>query len=144
MKRVIRVLGLLGFVLNSYLPDAAAQAIGEYGRTIGKSSQRKASPTPKGRATNSPKARSGGTTHGVGDLGVKPLKNELIVKADGSPLYSRQDLHGEKLGEVSRGAILTPVLHVSSGGMDWYMVTNEKGTVGWIPSLYVQERVVGK
>jgi len=116
-----------------------AQAFGEYGRAVGG--------LPQGvgpRAPGSiPQGGSGSGSGVIGDLGGKTLPIRLIVAVKETGLYPKQDDESEKLAQLLQGETLVPMVQ-SSGGNDWYMVKTQKGVIGWVKSIDVQEEKAKK
>ena len=65
-------------------------------------------------------------------------RSQLVVAADEAGLYPRQDDESEKIGALSRGELLVPILQ-SKGGNEWFMVKAPSGKVGWIKAADVRE-----
>ena len=116
-----------------------AQGMGEYGRTLGGVAQRQrsASPdVPRGQAA--PKGKGKGSVQGIGDVGGRTIPSGLIVAAQQTGLYPRQDDEAEKIEQLSQGDTLTPIVQ-SNGGNEWYMVKTQKGLIGWVKSSDVRD-----
>ena len=139
MKQTIIAIGFVTCYLQASLPSASAQAFGEYGRALGGATQRQGSPASKAPRGSNPKGKVKGGFQGVGDLGVQPLQNRLVVAANSVSLYPSQDDETKKIEELSQGAILIPMLHATSGANGWYMVKTQKGSIGWVKSTDVRE-----
>ena len=139
MKHTIVAIGFVACYFQAYLPSVFAQAFGEYGRTLGGATQRQGSSVAKPARGGDPGGKIRGGFQGVGDLGVQPLQKRLIVAANSIPLYPNQDDEAQKIEELSRGAILIPVMHATSSSSDWYMVKTQKGSIGWVKSMDVRE-----
>jgi hypothetical protein len=117
--------------------ELVAQAIGEYGRTVGGASQRQGSASPKGsRASQNAKGKT--VVQGVGDTGGRPIPFGLVVVSRQIGLYPRQDDTAEKITELSEGDTLIPMVQ-SNGGNDWYMVKTQQGVIGWVKAVEVRE-----
>lgn len=124
-----------GFLLTFLIPTAViAQAIGQYGRTLGGvSQQRGISPSTPGGLSQGGRGKSGG----VGDIGGRGVPSRLIVAAKQAVLFPRQDDEAEKITSLAQGEILVPLLQ-AAGGNDWYMVKTQKGLIGWVKSSDVR------
>jgi hypothetical protein len=132
---------LFAVVLGLFVcPAVFAQAFGDYGRTLGGIShgQGFAGPRVPGSVT-----QGGSGNSGIGDVGGRRLPTRLVVAAKSAGLYQRQDDEGEKIGLLSQGESLVPMVQ-SSGGNDWFMVKTQKGAVGWVKSEDVREEKVKK
>ena len=126
------------------LDSASAQALTEYGRTLDGATQRHGTPVPQGPRGGSAKGNAKGGSQGVGDLGVQPLQNRLVVISNPAPLYQSQDDETPKIEELASGAILVPMIQATSGAIGWYMVKTPKGSIGWVKSTDVLEQSVKK
>lgn len=144
MKHPIIAIGFIAGYLQAYLPCAAAQAFGEYGRALGGATQRQGSSAPRAPRGSNPKGKVKGGFQGVGDLGVQPLQNRLVVATNSVSLYPSQDDETQKIEELSQGAILIPMIHATSGANGWYMVKTQKGSIGWVKSTDVLEQSAKK
>ncbi len=125
---------LLGFLAPGQL---LAQAIGEYGRTVGGVGQRQGDVNQKASRALSQNNKGKGVVEGIGDAGGRPVPSALVVASRQAGLYPRQDDEAEKIAELSQGDTLIP-LGQSNGGNEWYMVKTPKGLVGWIKSADVR------
>jgi hypothetical protein len=114
-----------------------AQAIGEYGRTVGGVGQRQGAVNQKASRALSQNNKGKGVVEGIGDAGGRPVPSALVVASRQAGLYPRQDDEAEKIAELSQGDTLIP-LGQSNGGNEWYMVKTPKGLVGWIKSADVR------
>lgn len=134
--QIIRALtfGLLMAVLAT--SELLAQAIGEYGRTVGGVGQRQSNvnQTSRPRSQNS---KGKAVVEGIGDAGGRPVPSGLVVTSKQAVLYPRQDVETEKIAELSEGDTLIP-MGQSNGGDQWYMVKTQKGLIGWIKSADVK------
>jgi hypothetical protein len=137
-------IGLVAGYLQASLPIVSAQAFGEYGRTLGGATQRQGSSVPKTARGSEPRPKGHSQFHGVGDLGVQPLKKRLVVAANSASLYPNQDDEAQQIEELSQGEILIPVIHTTSGSNGWYMVKTQKGSTGWVKSIDVREESIKK
>jgi hypothetical protein len=144
MKYTRVAIGFVACYFQASLPSVSAQALGEYGRTLGGVAQRQGSSVPKTARGSDAKEKVRGGLHGVGDLGVQPLQKPLIVAANSASLYPNQDDEALKIEELSRGAMLIPVMYATSGSGGWYMVKTQKGTIGWVKSMDVREESARK
>jgi hypothetical protein len=117
--------------------ESLAQAISEYGRTVGGVGQRQGRASPKA-SRPSQNARGNTVVQGVGDTGGRPIPSGLVVVSRQTGLYPRQDDTAEKITELSEGDTLIPMIQ-SNGGSDWYMVKTQQGVVGWVKAVEVQE-----
>ncbi|HWP23632.1 MAG TPA: hypothetical protein VNM15_05545 [Candidatus Binatia bacterium] len=130
------VVGVCGLIHSSVF----AQAFGEYGRAVGSVPHGKGitgSPVPGGGKQG---GKSGG---GVGDVGGRRIPSRLVVGSNGAGLYQRQDEESQKLAQLARGEILTPMVQ-SAGANEWYMVKTESGMIGWVKSGDVHEEKAKK
>ena len=134
MKNCLWV-ALVTLSLSIFCGPAFGQGFFEYGRAV--------SGIPHGPGiTGGAKTTGGitegtGTVGGVGDVGGQALPNRLIVASQGTALYPRQDEEAEKLGQLSQGEALVPLMQ-ASGGNPWYMVKTSKGVVGWVKGTDVR------
>lgn len=132
--------GLLMAVLT---PDElSAQAIGEYGRTMGGVGQRQGSVNQKASRAPSRNTKGKVVVEGV-DVGGRPVPVALVVVSRQAALYPRQDDETEKIAELSQGDTLIP-MGQSNGGNEWYMVKTQKGLIGWIKSADVRAETATK
>ena len=116
-----------------------AQGMSEYGRTLGGVAQRQRSASPDvsgGRAAPSGKGK--GSVQGIGDVGGRTIPSGLIVAAQQTGLYPRQDDEAERIEQLSQGDTLIPIVQ-SNGGNEWYMVKTQKGLIGWVKSTDVRD-----
>jgi hypothetical protein len=67
-----------------------------------------------------------------------------MVISNGASLYPRQDDEAAKIEELSKDAILTPMVQSTSGATEWFMVKTTKGTIGWVKAIDVRERPTKK
>ena len=131
---------LTGLVVLLLPPAVFAQAFGEYGRAAGS--------IPHGQGITGGRP-SGGVPQGgvpggtVGESDVRRLPDRLVVAVNDAGLFPGQDDQSEKLGQLNRGEILTPMLQ-SAGGNDWFMVKTQKGIIGWIKSSDVTAAKIKK
>jgi hypothetical protein len=135
--KAIRLL-ISGMTLLLFLmPQVAfAQAIGEYGRTVGGARQRQGSASPNA-SRPSQDAKGKTVVQGIGDTG-RPIPSGLVVVSRQIGLYPRQDDTAEKITELSEGDRLMPMIE-SNGGNDWYMVKTQQGIIGWVKAVEVRE-----
>ena len=138
------VFGVFMYQFQASLDSASAQALGEYGRTLGGAMQPHGTPVPHGPRGGSAKRNARGGSQGVGDLGVQPLQNRLVVVSNPAPLYQSQDDETPKIEELPTGVILVPMIQATSGAIGWYMVKTPKGIIGWVKSTDVLEQSVKK
>lgn len=125
-------LGLLTVLLAP--SGLLAQAIGEYGKTVGGVGQRQGQVSQKALRKSSQNIKGKGVVEGVGDVGGRPVPSALVVASRQAVLYPRQDDESEKIAELIQGDSL-----VSMGqSNEWYMVKTQKGLVGWIKSADVR------
>ena len=129
---------------HASLSSASAQALGEYGRTLGGATQRHGNAVPHSSRGGNAKGNSKGGSGGVGDLGVQPLQNRLVVATNGAPLYQNQDDEAPRVDELPTGAVLVPIIQTASGAIGWYMVRTPKGTIGWVKATDVLEQSAKK
>jgi len=115
-----------------------AQAIGEYGRTVGGVGQRQGSVSQKASRAPSQNSKGKAVVEGI-DSGGRPVPSALSVASRQAALYSRQDDESEKLAELSPGDTLIP-MGQSNVGNEWYMVKTQTGLVGWIKSADVRTK----
>jgi hypothetical protein len=133
-----------GLLMAFLAPGALlAQAIGEYGRTVGGVGQRQGSVTQKASRTPSQNSKGKAVVAGIGDVGGRPVPSALVVASRQAALYPRQDDEAEKIAELSQGDILIP-MGQSNGGNEWYMVKTQKGLIGWIKFADVREETAKK
>ena len=144
MKHTVWAIGILVYYFQAFLPSASAQAFGEYGRTLGGATQRQGSSVSKTPRGSNAKGTAKGGFQGVGDLGVQPLQNRLVVTAASAPLYPSQDDETQKIEELRNGAILIPIIQATSGSNGWYMVKTPKGIIGWVKSSNVLQQSARK
>ena len=144
MKHMVIAVGFLVFYFHVFLSSASAQAIGEYGRTLGGATQRQGSSAPRTPRASNPDGKIKGRSQGVGDLGVQPLQNRLVVAINSAPLYHSQDDESQRIEELPQGAILVPMIQATSGANGWYMVKTLKGSIGWVKSSDVLEKSAKK
>ena len=144
MKHIVVAIALVLCYFQACLPIVFAQAFGEYGRTLSGATQRQGSSVPKTTRGNEPMPKGRSQFHGVGDLGVQPLKNRLVVAANSASLYPNLDDEAQQIEDLSRGEILIPVMHATSGSNGWYMVKTQKGSTGWVKSIDVREESIKK
>jgi len=117
-----------------------AQAFGEYGRAVGS--------IPHGQGITGGRP-SGGVTQGgvsggtVVESDVRRLPARLVVAVDDAGFFPNQNDQSEKLGQLNRGEILTPMIQ-TAGGNDWFMVKTQKGIIGWIKSRDVRAEKIKK
>lgn len=132
---------LAGFMLTVLLApsELVAQAIGEYGRTVGGARQRQSSASPKA-SRPSQNAKGKTVVQGIGDAGARPIPSGLVVVSRQVGLYPRQDDTMEKITELSEGDKLMPMIE-SKGGNDWYMVKTQQGVIGWVKAVEVREDI---
>ena len=132
MKRKVLPVVVSGAHLFFALP-VFGQAFGEYGRAVGGLPQ---GVGPRG---------SGGVSHGgSADIGItnsKALPKCLVVSVKETGLYPKQDVESETLVQLQLGEPLVPMVQ-STGGNDWYMVKTQKGLIGWVQRVNVQEESV--
>jgi hypothetical protein len=125
-------------LLMALLPpgELLAQAIGEYGRTVGGIVQGQGSVGQKVSGAPS-QNNKGKVVGGIGDDSGSALPSALVVTSRQAALYPRQDDEAEKVAELSLGDTLIP-MGQSNGGNEWYMVKTQTGLVGWIKSADVR------
>lgn len=63
--------------------------------------------------------------------------SSLSARESGVPLYARQDLESEPLGQLEKGEALFPLAE-SVGQEVWYMVRTKQGQVGWVRAVDVE------
>ncbi len=144
MTHKILAVGVLMYSFQASLHSASAQALGEYGRTLGGATQRHGTMVPHVLRGSNIKGKVKGGSHGVGDLGVQPLQNRLVVATSSAALYLSQDDESPKMEDLPGGAILIPIMQATSGAIGWYMVKTQKGTMGWVKSSDVLELTARK
>ena len=133
----------VGLVMAFLTPgELPAQAIGEYGKTVGGAGQRQGNVNQKAsRASSHSKGK--GAVEGIGDVGGRPVPSALVVASRQAALYPRQDDEAEKIADLFQGDTLIPMVQ-SNGGNEWYMVKTQKGLVGWIKSADVRTETAKK
>lgn len=132
---------LLGFLSPQIV---FGQAFGEYGRAVGGVGQRQGNISPGAPQVSGPSGTGKGGGQGVGDLGGRAVPSQLVVAAKQAPLYSRQDDESEKIGQLSQGETLVPMVQSTNGNTGWYMVKTQTGTIGWIKASDVREESAKK
>jgi hypothetical protein len=133
-----------GLLMALLAPGALmAQAIGEYGRTVGGVGQRQGSVSQKAARAPSQNSKGKAVVAGIGDVGGRPVPSALVVVSRHAALYPRQDDEAEKIAELSQGDTLIP-MGQSNSGNEWYMVKTQKGLVGWIKSADVGRETAKK
>lgn len=133
-----------GLLMAFLAPGALlAQAIGEYGKTVGGVGQRQGSVSQKASRTPSQNSKGKAVVVGIGDVGGRPVPSALVVASRQAALYPRQDDEAEKIAELSQGDTLIP-MGQSNGGNEWYMVKTQKGLIGWIKFADVREETAKK
>lgn len=131
---------LMAFLAPGELP---AQAVGEYGKTVGGVGQRQGNVNQKASRASSQNNKGKGVVAGIGDVGGRPVPSALVVASRQAALYPRQDDEAEKIAELSQGDALIP-MGQSNGGNEWYMVKTQRGLVGWIKSADVRTETAKK
>jgi hypothetical protein len=144
MTRNLLAIGVLMYYFLASLHSASAQALGEYGRTLGGATQRHGNTVPHVPHGGSVKGNAKRGFKGVGDLGVQPLRNELVVVTNRAPLYQSQDDETPRIDELPTGTILVPIIQATSGATAWYMVKSPTGIIGWVKSADVLEQSAKK
>ena len=142
MTHKLLAVAVFMYHLHASLSSASAQALGEYGRTLGGATQRQGKAAPHLSRGGNTKGGSKGGSRGVGDLGVQPLQNRLVVVTNRAPLYQNQDEEGPRVDELSTGAVLVSIIQTTSGATGWYMVKTPKGIIGWVKARDVLEQSV--
>jgi hypothetical protein len=127
-------------VLMAFLApgELLAQAIGEYGRTVGGVGQRQGGVSQKTSRAPSQNTKGKTVVQGIGDVGGRPVPSGLVVASKHAALYPRQDDEAEKIAELSQGDTLIPMVQ-SNGGNSWYMVKTQQGAIGWVKGVDVRE-----
>jgi hypothetical protein len=139
-----KLVGLSTILALFLVPQiVVAQAIGEYGRTLGGVNQRQGSASLKASRPTTQNTKGKGNAQGVGNVGGRPVPSALIVTSKQATLYPRQDEEAEKIEELSEGEALIPIVQ-SNGGNEWYMVKTSKGLIGWVKSADVRDETVKK
>jgi hypothetical protein len=128
--------GVLMMFLSS--GETLAQAISEYGRTVGGAGHRQGRASPKASTPPSQNAKGKAVVQGIGDTGGRPIPSGLVVMSRQIGLYPRQDDEAEKIAELYQGDILIPMIQSNSGN-DWYMVKTQQGVIGWVKAVDVRE-----
>ena len=118
--------------------EPLAQAISEYGRTVGGAGQRQRNASPKASRSPSQNAKGKAVVQGIEDTGGLPIPSGLVVRSRQIGLYPRQDDTAEKITELYEGDTLIPMIQ-SNGGKDWYMVKTQQGIIGWVKAIDVRE-----
>jgi hypothetical protein len=141
--QIIKAL-MFGLLMALLVPgELLAQAIGEYGRTVGGAAQRQGSVSQKASRAPSQNNKGKAVVEGIGDAGGRPVPSALVVASRQAVLYPRQDEEAEKIAELSLGDALIP-MGQSNGGNEWYMVKTQTGLVGWIKSADVRTETARK
>jgi hypothetical protein len=140
MRRNLLAIGVLMYYLLASPHSASAQALGEYGRTLGGATQRHGNTVPRVPRGGGVKGNAKGGFKGVGDLGVQPLQNRLVVATDRAALYQSQDDEAPKIEDLPTGTILVLIIQATSGATAWYMVKSPTGIIGWVKSVDVLEQ----
>jgi hypothetical protein len=140
MTHKLLAVGVLMYYFLASLSSASAQALGEYGRTLGGAAQRHGNAVPHVPRGGNVKGDAKRGSQGVGDLGVQPLQNRLVVATDRAALYQSQDDETPRIEDLPTGAILVPIIQTTSGATGWFMVKSPKGTIGWVKSTDVLEQ----
>jgi hypothetical protein len=115
-----------------------AQAIGEYGKTVGSVGQRQGGVSQKVSATRSQNSKNKAVVEGIEGTAGHPVPAILVVASRQAVLYPRQDDEAEKIADLAQGDTLVP-MGQSNGGNEWYMVKTQKGLIGWVKSSEVRE-----
>ena len=142
MTHKLLAVSVFMYHFHASLFSASAQAVGEYGRTVGGATQRHGKAVPHPSRGGNVKGKSEGGSRGVGDLGVQPLQSHLVVATNRAPLYQNQDDEGPRVDDLPTGAILVPIIQATSGATGWYMVKTAKGIIGWVKATDVLEKSV--
>ena len=144
MTHKLLVASVLMYHFHASLSSAPAQALGEYGRSLGGATQRHGNAVPHMPRSGNVKGNSKDGSRGVGDLGGQPLQNRLVVATNRAPIYQSQDEEAPIVEELPTGAILVPIIQTTSGATGWYLVKTPKGTVGWVKGTDVLEQSAKK
>ena len=144
MKYTLLLIVWFVFEFHIFLPSVFSQGSGEYGRAVGGATQRQGSVNSKGYGNAKPRSKQKVGSQGVGDLGVQPLRNQLVVISHSASLYPFQDDEAVKVEELSKDAVLTTLVQSTTGATEWFMVKTIKGTIGWIKATDVRERPTKK
>ena len=144
MRCNLLAIGVLMYYFLASLHSASAQALGEYGRTLGGATQRHGNTVSRVPRGGSVKGNTKGGFKGVGDLGVQPLQNRLVVATDRTALYQSQDDEAPRIEDLPTGTILIPIIQATSGATAWYMVKSPTGIIGWVKSADVLEQPAKK
>lgn len=92
--------GLLLAILNP--GEILAQAIGEYGRTVGGVGQRQSGVSQKASRAPSQNGKSKAVVEGIEGAVGRPVPSVLVVASRQAVLYPRQDDEAEKIADLSR------------------------------------------
>lgn len=114
-----------------------AQAITEYGKTVGRVGERQRNTSPKAHRGSKQRGKDQGVVQGMADVPTIALPSFLTTESKGAALHVRHDEFSDKLADVSQGERLIPVAETTAGNTHWYMVKTQTGLLGWVKSADV-------
>jgi hypothetical protein len=141
--RIVKAVAL-ALLLAIFIPQIVlAQAFGEYGRGVGGATQRQGAVSSKPLSGVREGGQSKSGYGGAGNLGGRSLPAHLVVASKEAAVYPRQDDESEKIGRLSEGEAVVPLIQ-TNGGNDWYMVKTQQGLIGWVKASDVRTPVSRK
>jgi len=135
----IKIVTLASIAFFSISATCFAQGIGEYGRLMGGVKEKSSGAAPQGGTRSiQPNTTVKSRVPVVNDRGGEALPKELTVEVKESALFSRSEDWADKIGQVSQGEKLIPMLRATGAQVLWYLVKTEAGTVGWVKASDVR------